>query len=458
MNILPNTDKYLKLRQEYNFFTYENYHYTIDNNNLKIEFEFNLSGKYIFRPSLSFPSRSFYNFEDLPDTLLQNIIFHIGMVELISYWKAACPPKIIIKPHFLDNQQIDFWKKIYFNGLGEFFYLNNITATQNDFVDILSVSDNKLTKTNILTDDSVIIPIGGGKDSVVTLELLKQYRNDNIPLIMNPRGASLTTAQLGGFPQEKIIEIKRTIHPQLLELNKQGFLNGHTPFSALLAFVTILSAAITSKKHIALSNESSANESTVENSNVNHQYSKSYEFEADFRQYIDTYISSSFNYFSFLRPISELQIGKLFSKNKKYFMDFKSCNAGSKQDIWCGNCPKCLFAFIILSPFIKRDKMIEIFGKDMLNDQNMMYYFEQLTGIEKVKPFECVGTVDEVNIAINLLIRQLKEEELPLLLKYYKTLNIYMQYENLDLKPFLKEFNEEHFLNSDFETIIKQYI
>lgn len=458
MNILPNADKYLKLRQEYKLFTYENYHYSIDNNNLKIEFEFNLDEKFIFRPTINFPARNFYNFTQIPESLLQNIIFQIGMVELISYWKAACPPKIIIKPHFLDHQQIEFWKKIYFNGLGEFFYLNNIETNQNDFVDILSVSDNKLSKSDILTDDSVIIPIGGGKDSVVTLELLKHSKNDNIPLIMNPRGASLNTAQIGGYSIENIIEINRTIHPQLLDLNKQGFLNGHTPFSALLAFVTILSAAITSKKHIALSNESSANESTVENTNVNHQYSKSYEFEADFRKYVDTYVSSSFNYFSFLRPISELQIGKLFSKNKKYFMDFKSCNAGSKQDIWCGNCPKCLFAFIILSPFIKRDKMIKIFGKDMLNNQNMLFYFEQLTGIEKVKPFECVGTVDEVNIAVNMLIRQLENDDLPVLLKYYKTLNIYLQYENMELNSFLKEFNEEHFLNSDFETILKQNI
>ncbi len=458
MNILPNADKYLKLRKEYKFFTYENYYYSIDNNNLKIEFEFNLDEKFIFRPTINFPARDFYNFTKIPESLLQNIIFQIGMVELISYWKAACPPKIIIKPHFLDHHQIEFWKKIYFNGLGEFFYLNNIETNQNDFVDILSVSDNKLSKSDILTDDSVIIPIGGGKDSVVTLELLKHSKKNNIPLIMNPRGASLNTSQIGGYSRENIIEINRTIHPQLLDLNKLGFLNGHTPFSALLAFVTILSAAITSKKHIALSNESSANESTVENTNVNHQYSKSFEFEADFRKYVDTYVSSSFNYFSFLRPISELQIGKLFSKNKKYFMDFKSCNAGSKQDIWCGNCPKCLFAFIILSPFIKRDKMIKIFGKDMLNDQNMLFYFEQLTGIEKVKPFECVGTVDEVNIAVNMLIRQLDNDDLPVLLKYYKTLNIYLQYENMELNSFLKEFNEEHFLNSDFEAILKQNI
>ncbi len=458
MKIIPNNDKYLNLRQIYPFFTYESYQYSFKEDYFEAEFVFNLSDKYSFRPTLKFPARDFYKFKDLPEELIQNIVFHIGMVELISYWKASCSPQIIIKPHFLNEKQKNFWKNIYFNGLGEFFYLNNINVSIDDFAEIIANTGSNLSKKEIITDESVIIPIGGGKDSVVTLELLKHYKNNNIPLIMNPRGASLTTAEIGGYPRNKIIEINRTIHPQLLELNKLDFLNGHTPFSALLAFVTLLSAAFTGKRNIALSNESSANESTVENSSVNHQYSKSYDFEADFREYIDEFVTSSFNYFSFLRPLSELQIGSLFAKFPKYHADFKSCNAGSKEDIWCGKCPKCLFAYIILSPFINRSKMINIFGKDMLNDKNLLYYFEQLIGVEKVKPFECVGTVDEVNIAVNMTIRQIKEENLPVLFKYYKTLNIYMQYENMNLKPFLRKYNEVHFLNSEFENIIKQFI
>ncbi len=458
MKIIPNSDKYLKLRQEYPFFVYENYNYSIKDNCLEAEFIFNLSDKYFFKPTLKFPRRDFYKFQDLSDDLLKNIIFHIGMVELISYWKAACPPQIVIKPHLLNSVQIDFWKKIYFNGLGEFFFLNNINASIDNFAEIIADTGSKLAVNDIKTDGSVIIPIGGGKDSVVTLELLKSLKSDNIPLIMNPRAASLSTAEIGGYTRNNIIEINRSIHPQLLELNKLGFLNGHTPFSALLAFTTILAAAITAKSHIALSNESSANESTVENSSVNHQYSKSYEFESDFRTYVNEYISTSFNYFSFLRPLSELQIGKLFAGFPAYFEDFKSCNTGSKEDIWCGNCPKCLFAFIILSPFIKRKRIISIFGKDMLDDKNMTFYFEQLCGIEKVKPFECVGTIDEVNIALNMIIKQSGDSESAALLKYYKSLNIYLQYENLDLNSFLKTYNDENYLTSEFEQIIKQYI
>jgi hypothetical protein len=458
MNIIPNADKYLKMRKEFSFFSFESYSYSFKDNIFSAEFHFNLADKYSFRPTFTFPNRGFYKWESIPDELIQNIVFQIGMVELISYWKTACPAKVIIKPHLLTEKQIVFWKKIYFNGLGEFFFLNNINANIDDFMEILADTGSKLEKTDIMTDNSVIIPIGGGKDSVVTLELLKSFGENNLPLIMNPRGASLETAYIGGFKREDIIEINRSIHPQLLELNKQGFLNGHTPFSALLAFMTLLSAVFTGKRNIALSNEASANEATVENTSVNHQYSKGYEFEYDFRAYVDTYITSSFNYFSFLRPLSELQIGSFFAKHPKYFTSFKSCNVGSKTDIWCGNCPKCLFSFIILSPFIKRKAMISIFGKDLLNDENLRFYFEQLIGIENVKPFECVGTVDEVNIAVNMIIKQIPQNEMPLLLKYYQTLSYYAQYENIDLYSFLNTFNEEHFLETEFVEILKANI
>ena len=239
-------------------------------------------------------------------------------------------------------------------------------------------------------------------------------------MIINPRGATLDCAHIAGYERPDFIEIQRTIHPKLLELNAQGFLNGHTPFSAMLAFHSLLVAAITGRKHIALSNESSANESTIVGTNVNHQYSKSLEFENDFRSYVSSYITDDINYFSFLRPLSELQIAMFFAKNEKYFDVFKSCNVGSKTDIWCGNCPKCLFAYIILSPFIKPEVLNGIFGKAMLDDASLQLYFDQLTGLQNTKPFECVGTIDEVNTALAMTIeRYYSNCQLPYLLKNY---------------------------------------
>lgn len=453
MSRVDNFHKFHNLRNQYKRFVYESFDYRITSDFLDISFNFNLDNKYFFRPSLNIPLKSFIIIDKLTSEKLRNLIFHIGMVELISYWKAACPREIVIKPYSLTEYQKDWWKHLYYNGLGEFFYLNSIQTSFDSFVNINSKSEDQLLPFKLLMEDSVIIPVGGGKDSAVTIELLSERNSKNLLLIMNPRKASTDTASVAGFGDDNTIVVNRTIDPLLLKLNDEGYLNGHTPFSALLAFVSILCSAITGRRHIALSNESSANESTVEGTSVNHQYSKSFEFEKDFREYYSKYISRDFNYFSILRPLSELQIAKLFSENEKYFLVFKSCNVGSKDNKWCCHCSKCLFTYIILSPFISKEKILTIYGKDLLNDKSILHEFNQLIGIAETKPFECVGTVDEVNASLHEIINR-EKGRLPELLEYYKSTNNFLINKYLDFSTLLAEFNKDHFLEEKFENIL----
>ena len=461
MNRPDNFKKYTELRSEYPVFVYESYSIELINNEIIIRFAFNLNNQFQFFPETRISVRSgisdiFFNKGGkLSD--LNIFAFNIGMIELISYWKAACSPKVIVRPHLLDQGQIDFWKKIYFNGLGEFFYLNGIDNPDEDtFMEIVSEGTPVVCPEFDLDDSSALVPIGGGKDSVVTLELLRSHQIDILPLILNPRGATIACIEAAGFTPDTIFHITRTIHPQLLELNSKGFLNGHTPFSALLGFNTILASVLSGRRHIALSNESSANESTVEGSSINHQYSKSFEFEQDFRNYVEKYISPKPNYFSFLRPLSELQIADLFSQYKNYHAVFRSCNAGSKTDSWCGNCPKCLFTYTILSPFLGQDRLKTIFGKDLFSDKALTPFLRQLAGIESIKPFECVGTVDEVNASLLRTIESMNSRELPFLLDYYYHSSAYTPLASGQFKALLSAFETEHYLEPRFERILKE--
>lgn len=450
--IKDNNYKYKQFRKKFTFFAFEGFTINNQESYIEIVYQFNLADSYFFSPSITLKKGKMVQ-NELSEKEIEKFAFQIGMVELISYWKAACPQKIIIKPYSLTEEQIDWWKKLYFKGLGEFFYLNSIKADQDTFVSITSESDVALNQTNCKLDDSrVLVPIGGGKDSSVTLQLLKdQY--ECIPFLLNPGRAGLDTTEVAGFSEEQVFVIRRNIHPELLELNKQGFLNGHTPFSALLGFVTIFAAAITGTKYIALSNESSANEPTDIASGVNHQYSKSIEFESDFRSYVKTYLNSEIEYFSFLRPLSEYQIASIFSKFPHFFKVFRSCNAGSKTNSWCGKCPKCLFSYIILSPFIEKNELVSIFDKDLFEDQELLPYFKELIGVSEVKPFECVGTVDEVNVALTRTIEK-HSVPLPYLLEFYKGLNV-----DFSFKTNLNKLDEEHhFLNSGFLKILKKAI
>ncbi len=395
-----NHSKFIALRKAFPYFVFQSYSIFRTKTSLRLVFSFDLAGKVQFYPELDIPLRSFYSVRQMPDEVLENLAFQIGMTELVSYWKAACPPVIKIRAGRLDAEQTAWWKKLYFHGLGEFFYLNGIQVQEEDFVQILSEGEPVKPVKTVLDDKKVLVPIGGGKDSIVTLELLKKGSFELFPFLLNPRAASLRTIEIAGFTPEESVIVHRKLDPALLKLNEEGFLNGHTPFSALLAFVSSLTALLSGSRYIALSNESSANQSTVPGSKINHQYSKSFEFENDFNRYLKKYIHPDLHYFSFLRPVNELQIAALFSKFPQHHMSFRSCNVGSKTDSWCGNCPKCLFTFIILSPFLPAEKLRKIFGKDMLDDRALQPLMDELNGTAAVKPFECVGTPSEVNAAL----------------------------------------------------------
>ena len=437
-----NQDKFVALRKEWSVFTYERFEVQTGENGLEATFFFDIDKKHFFTPHIAIPKRSFLNWEKIGRKELETIVFHIGMIELISYWKTLCPAKVVIKPFALSEPQVQWWKKLYYNGLGEFLYLNGINVGEDDFMRIESDSEKTLTSITLPLEERTLVPIGGGKDSVVTLELLRKEM-PVIPLIVNPRGATVGCIEAAGFTLDDCLVINRTLDANMLKLNAEGCLNGHTPFSALLAFVTLLAAAGSGAQYIALSNESSANESTVPGTKINHQYSKSVEFEQDFRQYVETYINNKVQYFSFLRPLSELQIAMLFSRCKNYHAVFRSCNAGSKTDSWCCHCPKCLFTWIILSPFLSHDELVRIFGADMSKDMSLLPVFEELNGTAPVKPFECVGTVGEVRACVD----SLNNRAGTIFEKSPKS--------DVALSELLKGFNRENFLPERFVNILK---
>jgi hypothetical protein len=205
---------------------------------------------------------------------------------------------------------------------------------------------------------------------------------------------------------------------------------------------------------LVLSNESSANEENIifNGLKVNHQYSKSIEFENDFRFYISEFITKDVEYFSFLRPLDELHIANLFSQvAKEHYFTFRSCNVGSKKNEWCGKCPKCLFTYIMLCNFIDDETLHKVFGKDMFDDKGLESLFIGLTQSEEVKPFECVGTYDEVNWAVQKKIRSFKGEKLPYLLANYKTKK------ELSYMPDVN-FDSGHNLPQKFQDILKKNV
>ncbi len=450
---MNNQNLFNKLRSENPLFIYKDYKIEDTEKTLNITYNFEIPELASFAPTWQIPKKS----SDAVDIKsLESLVFSLGMVELISYWKTCCCPQVRVDAGVLSDAQIQWWKKLYYHGLGEFFYLNGIESTISDFMDITctnEASDNTemlLTERNSDENGAVLIPVGGGKDSAVTIDLLSDCM-DSYAYIINPRGATLNTVKVSGISEDKLLVAKRTLDKNMLRLNSEGYLNGHTPYSAIVAFSSVLTAEINDLSYVALSNEASANESTVQGSLVNHQYSKSFEFESDFSDYIRRYIDTDVYYFSLLRPLAEIQIAKYFASLKQYHPIFRSCNAGSKEDIWCASCPKCLFVYIILSPFLTDEELVAIFGRNMLDDENMRDDFEKLIGYLLEKPFECVGSRDEVCASLRYLITE--REELPILVSQYRDFIIR---NSSALSEYWLHFDKENGLLPHFEYILRR--
>lgn len=451
-------EKFEMLRKKHPVFTFESFEIENLVDKLIITYNFILGDTITFRPQWEFIKKH-TDIDYKSEEVVRRLVFNLGLVELVSYWKCACPPLVRIKAGYLNEEQKEWWKRQYYLGLGEFFYTNRIDTNINDFmkIDVIAELPAYSYNNTVFEKSGCLIPIGGGKDSIVTMELLSHRKENNLCYMINKRDISIRCAKLAGYNEDEILIEKRTLDPTLFGLNKEGYLNGHTPFSAVVAFSSVLTAYLFDKEYVVLSNEASANESTVEGTEVNHQYSKSYKFEQDFINYEKQYIDSGVHYFSLLRPFSELQIARFFAKYEKYYNVFRSCNVGSKSDIWCCACPKCLFVYGIMSPFIDPQELAEIFGSNMLEDESMIPIFDKLIGEEPEKPFECVGTRDELNTAICMAIskREAQGKELPKLYQYYKEKRLYRMYIGKNANAYFKYYNDENSVPTEFVNRLK---
>jgi UDP-N-acetyl-alpha-D-muramoyl-L-alanyl-L-glutamate epimerase len=345
--------------------------------------------------------------EQVLDRAIQSLFFLAGS----SYYKTYIPPEIVIKAGQLDPEQASFFSKTYQRGYGEFWYVNQLDPhTPVSFPSTV----HHLEPLPDTGGEGMLVAIGGGKDSLVTIELLRK-QNDITTWSLNHRPQLTPLVEKIGLPHAWVEREWDTI---LLELNKQDALNGHIPISGIFACVGAIVAILIGKRDVVMSNEQSANEPTLHYKGVaiNHQYSKSQEFEQDFQAYLQHTLGERVRYYSFLRPLSEVRIAEIFSHAgfDKYKSTFSSCNRafvhGSDHMSWCGECSKCAFVFMALTPFVERKKLEELWsGKNLLLDPALEPTYRKLLGIEGDKPLDCVGDIKESREAMQLAFKQYPE-------------------------------------------------
>lgn len=390
--------------------------HTLNKETLIASFSYSFDDNTHFTETIDFSCTGFTPIKNIDFSILDNFLFHLSIALWISYYKLYPTASIKIENWTLDDDQIYFWKQFYINGLGEFFFKNNLKPFAPELIstwtwfllpwerevgrDLFPSSTNK-----------ALIPMGGWKDSLVSIELIKKtwipfntctFGKDN-PLY----------EEVNKIIKTPRLFIARQMSPLLFEMNKAGYYNGHVPISGIIAFVLTTAAYLYDYKYIVMSNEKSADEGNTQADGmiINHQRSKSSEFEKAFQKYVEKYISWDIKYFSLLRGMYEFKIVQEFAKYPQYFSAFSSCNRNfhilsSTPKVRCNQCPKCAFVYTILRPRITHEQTIQIFGKELYEDESLTQLFKELLGISGIKPFECVGTNEEVILAMEKFYQQ----------------------------------------------------
>lgn len=339
---------------------------------------------------------------DPEDPVVQRILKGIHQVFGLSYYKAAVPPRIESEP--VTSEDAHFLHRLYTEGMGEFWSRNQLDPRGRvEFP--TRPGDQAPLSVDQPDGERVLLLVGGGKDSAVAREIIRHSGVPADAISLGTSDAQRRSARAMGL---RHLVIRRRIDPQLFRLNGQGAYNGHIPISACIAFITLLTAYLGGYAAVVAANERSADEpNTIWNGMaINHQWSKSLIFEDLFQQWCQRQIRNGPRYFSMLRQLSELGIARLFSTHPHYFTNFASCNRNFAQGAsdaamrWCGSCPKCVFAQLILAPFIPPETLIDVMGGDFISRPENRATLSELIGIEGIKPYECVGTQAECRAAL----------------------------------------------------------
>ena len=314
-----------------------------------------------------------------------------------SYFKLKAPTEIEAPDIPFTEAERAFALDVYENGLGEFYARNQLKRFGR--LSFAGPDDGRVIPAPMLRS-RVLLPIGGGKDSLVSVALLEEAGVDFTPFAVNPRGPIVTSIRrIGREP----VYVTRVLDPEMIRLGSEpGYYNGHVPSTAINSMIAALCALLFSFDRIVLSNERSASEGNMhwDGREVNHQYSKSLGFEEAIADILAAGTDGALGYFSLLRPYSEAKIARLFARSTRFDNAFSSCNRNFKYDghngpLWCGECPKCHFVFLMLAPEMTRERLIGIFGQNLLAKPANEASFRELTGLAGQKPWECVGEILE---------------------------------------------------------------
>ncbi|WP_428960160.1 UDP-N-acetyl-alpha-D-muramoyl-L-alanyl-L-glutamate epimerase [Xanthomonas oryzae] len=379
-------------------------------------------------------------------TAVQQALQLLHLIAGVSYFKAAVPPNIAIDSYSIDAETAALVQSVYLHGLGEFAYRNGLQL--HGKIRFPVAAQAAVAAPALGLRAHALVAIGGGKDSLVSIEALRHAGVDQTVSWIGGSQLIRACAERTGLP---VLNIGRVLAPELFELNRQGAWNGHIPVTAVNSAILVLAALLNGVDQVVFSNERSASYGSQipGTGEVNHQWSKGWAFEQAFGDYVQRHVAADLRYYSLLRPLSELAVARQFAKTDRYDAHFSSCNRNfhimGERPVhrWCGVCPKCHFVFLALAPFMPKTRLVSIFGRNLLDDATQAGGYDALLEFQDHKPFECVGEGRESRTAMAVLASRAEWKEDAVVKRFIRDIQPQLDPNDLQVEP-LMAIDGEH--------------
>lgn len=389
-------------------FIYQQFRIGDDKQTVYFDYLLTYNGQnYSFTESLRFPLPLF----DTPAQIRSLRALHLALG--VSYYKVFTPGSIV-HPYRMSEDEARFWNDVWRNGLGEFLYVNKLSP---DTLAQFGEQDGQsFDGPAAVVSQTALLGIGGGKDSIVAGELLKEL---NIPTegFVMATGEQLGQAQAVAETMSLPLHVvERSLDERLLEVQElPGARKGHIPISLIFGLVGTALAIAKGASYVVVANEASASIPRVnwKHGAVNHQWSKSFGFEQQLQSFVQHQVSTNITYFSAVRQLTSVGVAKLFARYPAYLEVFTSDNSVFRIDPakrpnarWSLESPKSLSSFILLAPWLSEADLLRAFGRNFLDEVSLHDLFLEMVGVQGEPPLDCVGTTEELSLSLNIAVQQ----------------------------------------------------
>ena len=354
----------------------------------------------------------------LSDHSLKIAAAQAALANLMDLCSITLPREVVIEGIGLNRKALEFWERTARNLAAERLVEDNLPA---EALDARWRSQSSVHGRMDPLPQSVrrgqLLAMSGGKESLAALKMMKDESACALFFLHYPDAGWAHGGRLFRFFQRThdCVKVRSDITgtgPLLEEFGCSAygmFVIGQIAFSALLAMDRFST--------ISIGNEFSANfgNGSHDGIQVNHQYDKSFSFAQELNGYLAEHVTDDFTHNSPFWQWHEYRIASKFFADERFLKLWTSCNNSTATNLFCGTCAKCAFVFLLGAAHTEPMKIRRLMGANMLDNLELI---RSLADPEARKPLECVGTKEEVWVALeDIWQKQIWREAIGL--KYY---------------------------------------